>query len=898
MSSVGVSAAAWRVMNTECDGGCSKNLTQNSKFAVLVKVDEVAHRLRSDVADRWATHFEGLVIAQSTGANRFGAKPCTGEIRGSPGTVPGLAAASFQGRGPRSGACRPPLLPDAIDLCVSRLLLVGLLVPSPPFESPVAGSFVYLFICLVTPALGRDVFKEMSKTPLDRGCGHSQLDYTTVLPAQPRTTRTTPDSGLAADDQMRHQERRVPPPGFLPYDCPPVFRGSRYEADSSMVGCESMAYSRPQPMISSQSHHVSSARYDDHNLSRVAHPPISVANHHVNPSAGSFSQMGGYYGVGGSTGGTIAMQRPQIPSGYESDVLPQQQHVHQVQQTMPHYYGPNQHPPNTVQYQQPVNGHIVFNGQPLQQEPQQQTQLVNQTPQTVMTVQQRGGGQFIVPVPHPQMVAPQYIGQQVMPPAHYQPSGVYMQPAVRPTVFVPRAEVGYSPMEHSQPVMVPMPFVVHHAPPSQPSDQSHPSYQQTVIEQSHVTVEQFGESEFISSVPAVQPVRPMSMPPGVPNGLPPFVSVMHQASPQSLSESRNATASIPPLVTPSSSYGPLPYPRMYGFHPSAVAPPFVMASHFGRNSRVSSSFRGTSSFYSKNKDLSLNAGETNRCEAEAGHELGKEPGLEEQKEEKEQETFQKSESPPQPKSDLKPEVTKELLPLVASKAESEKRAAVPIVAVAPVMSIKADVVQTENKELDEDDMPVKENLELRIRDSEPTAPVQALPTSYSSSASIKLDCTFCRSLGKSEEVATSHVIRGPDGKVTCPELRKRTCSICGATGDNSHAAVFCPLKSQQQISECRDVREVDMRVVDVPKIPHTNQQRSPGNYKKPMVFERRGGGAHRGSYGGTAHRGGYNQRSDGATERSVMGGGFSLLCFQIHIHMSSIHTEECVQRSD
>ncbi|VDM56726.1 unnamed protein product [Angiostrongylus costaricensis] len=733
------------------------------------------------------------------------------------------------------------------------------------------------------------------------------------------SARTTPDSGLAADDQMRHQERRVPPPGFLQYDCPPVFRGLRYETDSSMVGCEPMTYSRPQLMMGSQSHHVSSARYDDHSLSRVAHPPISVANHHVNSSAGSFSQIG-YYGVGGNTGGTVAMQRPQIPSGYESEVLPQQQpHAHQVQQAMTHYYGPNQHPPNTVQYQQSVNGHIVFNGQPLQQEPQQQTQLVNQTPQTVMTVQQRGGGQFIVPVPHPQMVAPQYIGQQVMPPAHYQPSGVYMQPAVRPrtqftdevmprsvlsiglnfrrrtelstdqrvniamspenkvhayieeTVFVPRAEVGYSPMEHSQPVVVPMPFVVHHALPSQPSDQSHPSYQQTVIEQSHVTVEQFGESEFISSVPAVQPVRPMSMPPGVPNGLPPFVSVMHQATQQSLSESRNATASIPPLVTPSSSYGPLPYPRMYGFHPSAIAPPFVMASHFGmphimhsspgrgRNSRMSSSFRGTSSFYSKNKDLSLNAEETNGCEAEDGHELGKEPVLEEQKEEKEQETFQKSESPPQPKSDLKPEVTKELLPLVASKAESEKRAAVPIVAVAPVMSVKAEVVQTENKELDEDDMPVKENVELRIRDSEPTVPVQALPTSYSSSVSIMLDCTFCRSLGKSEEVATSHVIRGPDGKVTCPELRKRTCSICGATGDNSHAAVFCPLKSQQQISECRDVREVDMRVVDVPKIPHTDQQRSPGNYKKPMVFERRGGGAHRGSYGGSTHRGGYSQ---------------------------------------
>ncbi|PIO61497.1 hypothetical protein TELCIR_16979, partial [Teladorsagia circumcincta] len=297
------------------------------------------------------------------------------------------------------------------------------------------------------------------------------------------------------------------------YDGPSSFhRGMRYENDSSMMSGEPIMFSRGQPMMSNQSHQM---RYDDSNPSRMMHPPSSVSNHQGNPSAGgSYSHMG-YYGMGGG-GGTMALQRPPIPSAYEGEVVQshQQLHPHQMQQPMSHYYSPNQPPPNSMNYQQihPGNGNPAYNGPPMQQDPQQQQppQQMNQPPQAMITVQQRGGGQFIMPVPHPQMVAPQYIGQQVVPAGmHYPPAGMYMQPTVRPAVFVPRAEVGYAPVEPSQHVMVPMPFVVHHMPPNQASsDQAPAPYQQGVVEQQPpMAMEQFSEPEFGSGIAPVQNPR-------------------------------------------------------------------------------------------------------------------------------------------------------------------------------------------------------------------------------------------------------------------------------------------------------------------------------------------------------------------------------------------------------
>ncbi|VDM70949.1 unnamed protein product [Strongylus vulgaris] len=184
--------------------------------------------------------------------------------------------------------------------------------------------------------------------------------------------------------------------------------------------------------------------------------------------------------MGGANGiGTVTMQRPPIPtapSGYEGDLVHSQTQPppHQLQQSIPQYYTPNQPPPSSIPYQvQSSNGPPIYGGQPMQQQdPQMQHQVpppMGPPPQAVVTVQQRGGGQFILPIPHPQMMAPQYIGQQVMPAGAQYPPGVYMQ---RPTVFVPRGDMGYAPVEQAQPVMVPMPFVVHQMPPNQSTEQS------------------------------------------------------------------------------------------------------------------------------------------------------------------------------------------------------------------------------------------------------------------------------------------------------------------------------------------------------------------------------------------------------------------------------------------
>ncbi|XP_055502916.1 nanos homolog 1-like [Leucoraja erinacea] len=58
-------------------------------------------------------------------------------------------------------------------------------------------------------------------------------------------------------------------------------------------------------------------------------------------------------------------------------------------------------------------------------------------------------------------------------------------------------------------------------------------------------------------------------------------------------------------------------------------------------------------------------------------------------------------------------------------------------------------------------------------------------------------CVFCRNNNESVTLYTTHILKSPDGRVLCPILRRYTCPLCGANGDNAHTIKYCPLSKLQ-----------------------------------------------------------------------------------------------------
>lgn len=54
------------------------------------------------------------------------------------------------------------------------------------------------------------------------------------------------------------------------------------------------------------------------------------------------------------------------------------------------------------------------------------------------------------------------------------------------------------------------------------------------------------------------------------------------------------------------------------------------------------------------------------------------------------------------------------------------------------------------------------------------------------------NCAFCFQNKEPSRVYTSHELKDSLGNVTCPQLAKHVCEVCGATGKMAHTRSYCP----------------------------------------------------------------------------------------------------------
>ncbi|KAG9509392.1 Nanos-like 1, partial [Fragariocoptes setiger] len=75
-------------------------------------------------------------------------------------------------------------------------------------------------------------------------------------------------------------------------------------------------------------------------------------------------------------------------------------------------------------------------------------------------------------------------------------------------------------------------------------------------------------------------------------------------------------------------------------------------------------------------------------------------------------------------------------------------------------------------------------------------------------ASNQRGCPFCRRNNESDAIVMSHRLRDDQGRVTCPQLKKHKCEICGATGELAHTRSYChQLKHVRELGLMRSSSE-------------------------------------------------------------------------------------------
>lgn len=75
-------------------------------------------------------------------------------------------------------------------------------------------------------------------------------------------------------------------------------------------------------------------------------------------------------------------------------------------------------------------------------------------------------------------------------------------------------------------------------------------------------------------------------------------------------------------------------------------------------------------------------------------------------------------------------------------------------------------------------------------------------------------CNFCKRNQEPEHVYSSHRLKDEVGNVTCPQLYKHRCELCGATGISAHTRSYCPNAMSIRNSGPRSVRNNQASIND------------------------------------------------------------------------------------